>query len=165
MKLSGLVYPLFRIKGAIKTEDGITYAISQTNRIVDNKNLLGDTLVSRRLQYDFEELCVFGDIVYSLNQLHQNQKTNQVFIDSIGNIFKFKKHKFCKLTCHTVKAITYTSDFYTSYLKVSNCRTTIKYLGTTPPKEESLVGLVHYRGGKLLYGQVDKHFKDTRIKL
>jgi len=71
--------------------------------LVDDRNMLGDTLGKRRLQTHRGPLLPLRKAITSLvGVIKQN---GRVFIDAKGRPFIYEKTKFCKLIYHKIKKI------------------------------------------------------------
>ena len=161
--LSEVTYPVFRLKSEIKTSQGITYAITQ-DKIVDNKNLAGDTLAQRRLQYRSSELSHLGQTLTSLAEVNKFPKRTK-FIDSKGIIFSINKKVFYKLTYHKVENVKHTDSHYTNYIRCEGVRKWIRYDSFNSPKVEQYVGLLHFHSGYIVYEISDIIQRNTRRML
>ncbi len=117
MKLSDIVYPVFKLKNERPiVEDGVIFYyreqgeegnITQHIRIVDDKNLSGSTLSRRRLQLTVsdEKLYKLHQAIFFLGDLIKVAENNPWFIDSEGKIFQYSKTEFCQVECFPVEKI------------------------------------------------------------
>jgi len=105
-------FPLYGITKTFKkiwVEFNVTYIKTNTGiYVLDNKNIDGDTIGKRRLKIKSSELYIPRKIYYNIGQaLHA--KSN-VFMDSNGVVFKYKKTKYVPLTYYKVNDVTRAKD-------------------------------------------------------
>lgn len=109
--LTEIQYPVFRLGEHPPTiKDGLTVYISHfveeddterlIYRIVDDKNLPGDTMAKRRilLAKSGVPLKKISRAVFFLGDLIKIAKSSTWFIDANGNVFNYKKTHKAKLT-------------------------------------------------------------------
>ena len=98
------VYSLPKVYEKIWEKYNVTYMETiYGTYVLDNKNMDGDTVGKRRLQINNSQLYRPRHVYYNIPQfLHS--KTN-VFMDSLGRVFKYKKTKMVPLKYHKIKSI------------------------------------------------------------
>lgn len=169
MLLTEIVYPIFPIRsGKLYIENGIDY-INTGIKVwtVDNKNLSGNTLAERRLRIEKEDRYYLTVSIFNLSQL-LNYKKGILFIDSNGEIFKYKKTRYEKLAYYKVIGKTdigggtfalyteeYTNPFYVSY----------NLFNKVYDYEEIYIGLLGYHGGQIVYELTTEKKKNARRKV
>ena len=98
------VYSLPKVYEKIWEKYNVTYMETiYGTYVLDNKNMDGDTVGKRRLQINNSQLYRPRHVYYNIPQfLHS--KTN-VFMDSLGRVFKYKKTEMVPLKYHKIKSI------------------------------------------------------------
>lgn len=130
-------------------------------KILDDRNMPGDTLGIRRLQTPHKTLVRLAHQIDDMRGLlKSNQKT---FIDTNGIPFIYEKTEFCKLKYYKIKSI----------LKKESCSLLYLYgvknpfrVPRPPASEIQYAGVLHY--GNLpwiLYEYSEERQKDTRRKV
>lgn len=173
MLLTDIVYPIFPIrkynKLYVEAETGIDKVETVIKDwILDNKNLSGDTLASRRLKIPLKERYPLSFTLFNLIQL-LNYKKGSIFIDSMGYIFKYNKTRRELLKYHKIigkKQISegqvalyteeYSMPFYVSNTLFNRIFEYGKYL---------YIGLLGYHGGFLVYELCNKRKLSTWRKV
>lgn len=165
LRLHDIQFPLYSItKTYTKIWDEYNVKYISTNNgtyVLDNKNLPGDTVGKRRLHIENSKTYKHRLTITSITQL---LKTNyDTFMDTNGNIFKYKKTKFVPLKYYKVNNITKTEnngcivEFKNiNYSIKINCRTaySIQY-----------IGLLHTDMGLIPYEYTDIKKSDSRRKI
>jgi len=131
------------------------------DKIVDDKNMSGDTLGIRRVQTEHRNLLELKRQYDTFAGLLKNSDKN--FIDTNGIPFSYEKSQWCKLKYYRIKKISRKDSFSLIYL--DGVKTPFKV--PRPPAEEiRYAGVLHY--GKLpwtLYEYSETPLKDTRRKV
>lgn len=161
MKLSEITFPIHRIRAnlGIREESKITYVTNMSNeeQILDNKNLLGDTLGKRRLR-------IRSDI-YPLYYTISNVETlikhpNHTFIDDLGKIFKYEKtHILGTIEYKPIERVLNEEGRYPIFW-VKGIDYPFK-TGNYKSLRNLYAGILSYRGGHLLY-ELSKEMKPSR---
>ena len=170
MLLTEINYPIFPIRSYIKLyeKDKIQY-IDTANKtwIIDNKNLAGETLAARRFRIPKEERYPLILSIFNLMQLLRYIKGRR-FIDSLGNIFTYKKTRYESLKYYKVigtldminNIAVYTEEYSTPFY-VTKTDFNMIY-----EKDKDLfIGLLAYHGGHLFYELSRLKKDDTRRKV
>lgn len=170
MLLTEINYPIFPIRsGKLYVKDGIDYINTGRNVwIIDNKNLQGKTLADRRFNIQIKERYPLTFTIFNISQLLNYTKGN-IFIDNLGNIFKYKKSRYEKLEYHKVigkKGIGETTqalhiEAYPMPFYVNNALFNRVY----EYKEDLYLGLLGYHGGHLIYDLSTEKKDTTRRKV
>lgn len=172
ISLTEIVYPVFKIGTEQPLfEEGVVLYIYYYHKdddivikyhIVDDRNLPGDTLAKRRLSLvkDGVKIKKLTRAVFFLGDLIKVAKPNIWMIDSVGNVFRYKKSKSVKLVYKPIKQIIpiktggaiievhgITSRFKCLYKPNSN----IKY-----------AGVIEYGMSYILYDLSTEQFDSTR---
>lgn len=94
-------FPIYRLPNSNwDFKDGLTFI---DNRIVDDRNMPGDTIGFRRLQTPFRDLQPLKGAINDFSGLLK--QTTKYFIDTNGVPFIYQKTKFCKIRYHRIKRI------------------------------------------------------------
>jgi len=140
------------------SEDGLLF---QDNRILDDKNMSGETLGIRRLQTYFKSLHPLRKAVDTPTALIKCGCS--YFIDSLGKCFIYEKTLFCKVKYYSIKEIEYKENL--CVLRVNG----IKFAFTIPrpPKAEHVwVGILHLGDSPwLLYEYAGEKLKTKNRKV
>jgi len=119
MNLEKIVWPVFRLgeKEPQRDNDVVYYATeysdldthehTATFRVVDDRNIPGDTLSRRRLKLAVDNVPLFPirQAIYFLGDLLKLAKTTTWFIDSQGQLFQHKKSTRAKLIVKKIKNV------------------------------------------------------------
>lgn len=119
MNLEAIVWPVFRLgeKEPCRDDGMVFYSTEYNNlenqnatvtlRVVDDRTINKPTLAKRRLQLLQEGVQLFPikQAVYFLSELLKLAKTTTWFIDSIGQVFQYKKTRRAKLISRKIKNI------------------------------------------------------------
>jgi hypothetical protein len=167
-------YPVFRL-GIEKptTIDKVSFFLRQysspegetINRIliIDDKSLPEATLAKRRLiimQDKKVKLKPLGKAVFFLGDLIKLATKNTWFIDSIGNIFQYKKSISTKLIFRKIKGIFHIPSGG-AVIEVEGIATRFKTL-YSPKDYERYAGILLHNMGYIFYGVYDEPYSDTR---
>lgn len=96
MKLHNINFPIYPIRkyNSIVEKDKIITIDSYHNTwILDNKNLVGDTLARRRLRIPVKERYPLNAIIFTIEQLIKYKGSTNLFVDTYGKIIKYTKTK------------------------------------------------------------------------
>lgn len=166
LKITDIVFPIFKLRGLdhIHTDNNVVYIKSYTGTyIIDNKNLLGDSLGKRRLRIPKIDLYPLNVCINNIKGLIQLNVGTQKYIDYNGNIFEYTKKKYYKLIYRPI----------TKYRKVDGVGVVIyvREIITpfTIPYETDLLdkfaGILKLNTGYMLYEITNERKKDTRRKV
>ena len=154
---AGLVY--YYYERVEHTDDGNTSILKY--KIVDDKNIEGDTLAKRRLKLAVEGviLAKLTNAVYFLTDLVKLADGKTWFIDSLGKIFIYKKSIKAKLRFYKIKDI----------IAINTGGVIIEAVGINqrfkslykPTMDKSHVGILHFGMSMLLYGFYTQEHKAT----
>ena len=101
MKIEEIIFPIYVIgTEEIKEQDGILFA---DNKVVDDKNMSGDTLGVRRLQTSLPNLYPLKYMLEAMPNLMRHRGYN--YIDNEGNLFSYTKSKFFQMKYHKILAV------------------------------------------------------------
>jgi len=106
--LDRINFPVFKLRqfNKLTTIDGITRVETHWKTyILDNKNLLGETLGERRLRIKEGIIYPFKTTYKTPRDLVLNSNTGDVYTDNKGNIFKYQKTKKCDVKCYKIQEI------------------------------------------------------------
>lgn len=167
--LKEIKFPVYRIREnlGIREESKITFVTNCSNeeKIIDNKNLVGDTLGLRRLRISKEYIYPLDKAIPNLQILLKY--ANHTFIDTYGKVFTYKKgSKFYKLTYEKIIRVVEYHDGEGSalvYAQGINYPFTVSYYPFV--LYDAYIGLIHYKGGYIYYEVSKEKKKDTRIKI
>lgn len=117
MNITDIQWPIYYIgqNDKIYTEYNVTYLENKGRTfIIDNKNLSGNSLGSRRLKLKGEDLYKFKKTLFMFSELIELTRTKNIidrrFCDSKGEMFLYKKSKFVSLKNFTIH---YVEDYPT----------------------------------------------------
>ena len=141
------------------SKDGLIFI---EGRIVDDRNMPGETLGLRRIQTPFKKLLPLRRGVDSYIGIFK-QKGNQAFIDSLGRIFRYEKTKMIPLKYHKIRKVVKEGTY--SSVWVSNF--SFPFVVPRPPKQGYIwAGVLHLNGQPwLLYDYAETKQRDTRRKI
>lgn len=128
--------------------------------VLDNKNVHGDTLGKRRLQIQNSELYRPRKVYYNIEQFIHSK--NNIFIDSIGRCFKYKKTERVSLKYHKVKRV--------ERLECGECMPIVDIAFTIKMNCRAVqaakwLGILHTKYGYILYETSEVEKKDTWRKI
>ena len=173
MNLTEIQWPVFRLGEHKPTEhEGVVfyskeYAFIDSDeskigfRIVDDKNLEGDTLGSRRLKLRIAEENIFPirAAIYFLADLIKLAKQTTWFIDNAGKVFQYKKSTRAKLTAHKITKI-FPGEGMGSIIEVQGIPQRFKSM-YHPKSEQAYAGILRWGLGYMLYGFYTEPFKPS----
>lgn len=173
--LSEIAFPVFKI-GIHKpqVEEGLVFyyyereeetadeTISSIKyKIVDDRNLPGETLSRRRLALQVEgaNLAKLGQAVYFLGDLVKLATLEIWFIDSLGKIFNYKKSTRARLKFYKIsKIIPITTGGVV--VEAEGLMQRFKSL-YKPTVDKQYVGLLHFGMSLVLYGFYEQKHDET----
>jgi hypothetical protein len=170
MNLSELHFPVFYIGKQPNIEGNISFFITRKKmiesdidyiKVIDDKSVLGNTLAERRLALASQGVALYKlkYAIYFLQDMIKITKGETWFIDSAGNLFKYKKSKSCRLVFKKVlKTLNHSGVFV---LEVEGIPTRYKTLYPASP-DQTWAGILYTPDGPLLYGLYNKYYEDTR---
>tara|TARA_R110000764_G_C10935620_1_gene375561 strand:- start:470 stop:964 length:495 start_codon:yes stop_codon:yes gene_type:complete len=138
--------------------DGLMF---MDGRVVDDRNMKGDTLGVRRLQTSYPAMFPLKRQIDSFNGLlKQNQKT---FIDSKGRPFIYEKSTWCTLQYSRIKKKELRDEYCLLWLE----NTSTPFSVPRPPEANMAFAGVLYLSGLpwILYEYSDSRKKKTRRKV
>lgn len=153
--VSKIRFPVFILySNDIIEQDGLVYC---GHYVLDDKNQIGETLGSRRLQSPYRLFNLNG-ICSDFRAMITSKKS--YFIDSNGMIFNYRKTRSCKVICHKIQKIHH-RDTYT-LLKISSYNPLI-LVDRPPPSECGWVNMLYIgRIPSLLYSYSVERSKPFR---
>ena len=173
--LSEIVFPVFKI-GIHKPQidEGLVYyyheraeetdegtKVSAHYKVVDDRNVPGETLSRRRLTLTVEKvnLAKLGQAVYFLGDLVKLATLEIWFIDSMGKVFNYKKSTRAKLKFYKISQII---PIQTGgvIVEVEGMMQRFKAL-YKPDENKTHVGLLHFGMAVILYGFYDQKYDET----
>ena len=164
--INEIVFPVFSLpicKHTIYTEYNITYIKTpRTLKILDNKNIEGETLGIRRSKINSPELYKPKHVYFSLAQLIK-AKGNK-FIDSMGSIFTYKKTEYVPLKYFEVIDIK-KIDYTYSYLKLKNIDYKVKIRTSPHIYGISYVGILFTKFGLIPFDYSPVKKENSRRKI
>lgn len=152
-------FPVYKIDSFnYERVDGLLFI---DNKLVDDKNMKGETLGVRRIQTPHTDLYVLNKKIDTLiGILKQDSKT---FIDSNGVPFIYEKTKFCKLKYHRIHKIELKESQSLLWLKGINFP---MHIPRPPAYAMKWAGLLYYENLPwLLYEYSEDKKKDRRKKV
>lgn len=135
--------------------------IKEYYRVLDDKNIKGDTLGQRRLLLASKKvpLTKLTNAVFFLGDLIKLSSRNKWFIDSLGNIFEYKKSNRCKLVFRKIQKII-PIPTGGAILEIEGFPNRFKTLHSPLPGE-IYAGILLYGKAPILYGVFDQKYDDT----
>lgn len=174
MNLAQIAWPVFKL-GEHKPhqQDGVVFYSKQYQdkddstsiqvglRIVDDKNILGDTLGLRRLKLRESKVKLFyiRSAIYMLKDLIKLSKQTTWWIDSKGTVFQYKKSTRAKLTCKRVKKYI-PGEVVGCIVEVEGLSQRFKLM-YHPKNGEQWAGVLQWGLSYILYGIYTEPFKNT----
>ena len=176
--LSDIVFPIFKI-GTHKpiVENGLVFYYQEretlvgddlvkSNRykLVDDRNLSGDTLARRRLQLaaDNVPLAKLSNALYFLGDFIKLADPKLWFIDSKGKVFNYKRSTRAKLKFYKIAQLI---PIKTGGVIVEAEGILQRFKALyAPSNNEAYVGILHFGMGTILYGfYSEKHDETWRL--
>jgi len=170
MRLEDIKFPIFPIRSynKIYEEHKIIHIETAVNYwIIDNKNLSGDDLASRRFKIKKEKRYPLTLSIFTIGQLLRYKSPTSYFIDSLGYMFKYSKSTRTKLSYYRVdkyvireKAVLLFSNKLPYPIYIDHL-----YFKSVDDVDNLYVGLLDYRNGHLLYELTNVWKKETWRKI
>lgn len=158
-EVSRLTFPVYLLPSSNwQTIDGLLYL---DGLLVDDRNMPGKTLGTRRLQTPFEELLPLKKCIESYVGIIK--QTENTFIDSKGVPFLYQKTKYCKLKDYKIRRVDLKDRASILWLEGINN----SFIIPRPPKPEfKWASILHYEEAPwLLYSYSIEKAPDTRRKI
>ena len=159
-KISKIKFPVYILDSSNwHEEDGLLFV---DNRLVDDKNMPGETLGIRRLQTPFKDLYPLkGSLGSLLGIIKQN--SGKAFIDSNGFPFIYEKTENCSLKYYKVRKIEKKEKAAVLWVK----DITFPFKIPRPPRNSlPWAGILHRKGIPwMLYEYSAEKRADTRRKV
>jgi len=152
-------FPVFRLGSSNWDEqDGLLFI---ENKLLDDKNMPGDSLGKRRLQTPFKDLYYLR---YSIdNLIGIIKQTQNAFIDSEGMPFIYEKSISCPLQYYKIRKIEQKTRASVLWVKGINFPFTIP---RPPDPDMSWAGVLHMKSIPwMLYEYSENKKSDTRRKV
>lgn len=144
-------FPIFKIREhlAYKEEYNISYIKDTMGnwKILDNKNLTGDSLASRRLRI-LENKYNLSNAIITFSQLLKHHKYGDRYIDTNGLCFIYKKTTRVPLKYYKIRDAIYASGYG---IVLTIIGVSIPIVIPAGCNIEGYIGLLEYNGGYLLY--------------
>lgn len=171
MKLSDISFPVYKLAKQKPNElDGVLFYLKsaihnntkcQVSQVIDDKNVLGDTLARRRLQIEkpYKLKCA----IFFVGDLLKEAVKHQWFIDSQGTIFTLEKTKRIPLVYKKITNII--RDVGVAIIEVEDLPG--RHMCLFPPMEDQKYAafLRPTSRSYILYGFADKKYEDTYRKI
>jgi hypothetical protein len=157
--LQKIRFPVYELSsGNWEKLDGLLFL---DGKIVDDKNMTGDTLGIRRIQTPHTNLFKLKNQIDTVRGILKSN--NKYFIDSYGMPFIYEKTEFCKLKYYRIKDIKPKDTC--SLLKLDGVKN-LFVIPRPPPTDTQYAGVLH-NGARpwLLYDYSETKLKDTRRKV
>ena len=145
-------------------EDNIIRVITLDGktRIIDNKNIPGNTLAVRRLQLNSKDAFTFKGTIFTFSQLLKLHHPNNWYIDVNGFLFKYRKTTIVPLIWRKILSVDYIEGRGLN-LRVKDIDVPIRVPAGTPIT--GYIGLLKLMDGYILYGISNTPKKDTWRKI
>lgn len=157
--INKITFPVFVLgSDNWSTQDGLVYL---DGLLLDDKNIVANTLGKRRLLTPFKNLYQLKRGV--INHTGILKQARNSFIDSKGVLFTYEKTKYVQLLYRKIKEIKKKDN--SSLLFIDKCR--VPFTIPRPPEEEMLyAGVLYlYEQPWLLYEYSATKLKDTKRKI
>ena len=158
-KITKIKFPAYLLESSDWHEqDGLLFV---ENRLLDDKNMPGNTLGLRRLQTPFRDLYPLRASVGSL--LGIIKQKNKTFVDSEGTPFTYEKIEYCALKYYRVRKIEQKGRACVLWVK----GVSLPFKIPRPPMNQlQWAGILHRKGIPwMLYEYSETKLKDTRRKV
>lgn len=173
--LSEIVFPVFKI-GIHKPEvhNGLVFYYleredvidnethtSTKYKIVDDRNVQGETLARRRLKLKIDEvpLAKLSNAIYFLGDLIKLGDPKLWFIDSAGKVFNYKRSTRARLKFHKIKQLI-TIPTGGVIIEVEGLSQRFKSL-YAPTSHKNYAGVLHFGKSTIFYGFYDQTYDET----
>ena len=152
-------FPVYTIEsGNWSKSDGILFL---DEKILDDKNMPGDTLGIRRAQTPYKNLYRLNKQIDDLRGILKSHCKH--FIDSNGIPFIYEKTQFCKLKYYRIRNVVRRDSCSLLYLYGVKSPFVIP---RPPPEDMMYAGLLHFHGLPwILYEYAVESKKETRKKV
>lgn len=159
-------FPVFKLREHLdyKELDGVMYIKNTENewKVLDNKNLAGNTLAARRISIDTNKRYPLDRAIFTYAQLLRHHTPKDRYIDANGKCFKYKKTKIVPLKYREIIDVNYL-DGYGMALTVKGMDNPIPVPAGSPI--EGYVGLLEFADGYILYELSDEKKDATWRKI
>jgi len=169
--LQNIVYPIYKLPAKPLVDDGVTFYYGETEvegepnkqhlKILDDKNIEGDSLASRRLKLLASSAPLFrlSKAIFFLGDLIKEATSSTYFIDANGMIFNYVKTTTAKLKFHKINKVLQipTGGAIIEVLGIPNRFKVINY----PTPETKCAGVLHIGISTILYGLYEYIPEDT----
>lgn len=171
MNIRDIKWPIYALSGDISSEFNVDY-IEHNGKIsiLDNKNLSGNTLGSRRLKLDTKDLYIFKKTLFMFSELIEYTRNKLIsdrkFIDSNGIIFNYTKSEYKKLIWRKIIS----KESFSTYkiIKVSGITNSFEIPNNYWNKvrhEDVWLGLLDFNKYYVVYDISEEWRKDTQRKV
>jgi len=134
-----LIFPVYVIHSEnVETIDGILWL---DNQVLDDKNMLGETLGIRRIQTPMKNLYPLRYQIQDIVGMSQHRA--KFFVDSRGRVIAYEKTETCKIHYH--KITKRVRKEVATLIKLKNIDRA--FAVKTPPSEDAAWAGVIYRNG------------------
>jgi hypothetical protein len=157
--IKSVSFPVFMIPSSNwQLTDGLLFI---DEKLVDDRNMPGETLGRRRIQTHYKELLVLKKALWNLTGILK--QSSNTFIDSLGKTFIYEKTIMCPLKYFKIEEVILKET--ASLIRVKGLPKPFT-VPRPPASGMQWVGILHYRGLPwLLYEYSEEKLKDTRRKV
>lgn len=173
MRLQEISFPVFKLKNEKPLESsGLVYYLQEsfntdtaeykrTIKIVDDRNVAHETLSRRRLDIlaNGGQLYPIRRAVYFLGDFIKLNGSGTWWIDSVGNVFEYKKSRRAKLRFFEIKQV-WPLDTMGAVIEVHGLPQRFKTL-FKPEFGVRWAGILDFDRNKILYGLYKEKHSDT----
>lgn len=166
IRLNEIRWPLYhiRVHDKLEVKNNITTILAYGKHFtVDNKNLKGNTLGKRRIilkdtfLYD-TEIYPLKKVFYTLYDVLRHKHKSRVYIDSNGEIFRYKKNTRCGLLYRKIEKIEVQGNHLFCYIENIFKPIVVPFIPKHMPK---YLGLLVVYGDYILYELSDVKKKNS----
>jgi len=157
--LNKIKFPVYVLpSGNWDRQDGLLFL---DGKIVDDRNMSGDTLGMRRLQTPHKNIFPLKQQIDNFRGIVKSK--DKTFIDTNGTPFIYEKTEFCRLKYYRIKSVTQRDTC--SLLKLDGVKQ--PFVIPRPPAEDMrYAGILHYGPMPwVLYEYSEDRRDDTRRKV
>ena len=166
MHLSDIIFPVYPIKDYRKIWTNINILYIENEKdiyILDNRNLSGDTLGSRRLRVKNMPIYPLSTPIFNIKQLIKTASSSiNKFIDSSGTLFDYNKDSYVPLKYHKIirmeqgkgRLFIFIKEMACPIIMEGNISINYKY-----------IGLLYLDEGIIPYELLEERKKHTRRKV
>ena len=154
-----VTFPVYALpSGNWHGQDGLLFL---DDKILDDKNMLGESLGLRRLHTPHTNLFPIKYRIKEFTGVIKSSKKH--FIDSKGAVFEYEKTEFLKLSYYKIERI----ENLTKVSRLHLHKVKKPFIVPRPPAPEIQYGGVLHAGVRpwLLYDYAETKLKDTRRKV